>query len=223
MVYSFRIVFPTILLLTFSVINAQGFNIPQPVFTAPQNNNFSAQPSQQVQSLSHYLKSKFLGITIDYVDQSKYKGYDDRFKLEQGDVLEIITNQSGHFMVLDDGTRVKIEYEVSQSGDPSFIQEMNGTNQQALQMQVLQTQAFINQSLASIGSQGSTDASSALLANAQSNYTQNQTSSFTSTEEIIYTDLRDNRKKKSGAIANLDGVFLSDGSPVNIKFVKEDK
>ncbi|RAP38738.1 hypothetical protein DID80_02480 [Candidatus Marinamargulisbacteria bacterium SCGC AAA071-K20] len=205
-----------------SLVFSQGFNIPQPVFNAPKNNSFS-QPKQQLQSLSHFMKSKYLGITVDYIDRNQKVKLDEEFNKERGDVVEIITNKEGHFLRLEDKIRLKIEYQVAQSGDPRFVSQMQGTDEQALQLQVLQTQAFINQSLASIGTDRAADASSSLVSNAQANSAQSQAPSFTSSEEIIYTDLRDGRKKKSGAIANLEGVFLTDGSPVVFKFVREKK
>jgi hypothetical protein len=220
MVRKIFLLFPTFLFFT-PLIFSSGFNIPPPIFTPPQQNSFT-QPKQQVQSLSHFLQSKYLGITIDYYDLTEDVVLDEEFNLKQGDVLEILTNKNGHYLVLEGDIRVRIDYSVSQSGDPNFVGQMNGTDTQSLQLQVLETQSFINQSIASIGNDQASDASSSVLSSAQAaNSAQTSSPVFTSSEEIIYTDLRDNRKKKSGAIANLDGVFLVDGAPVIFKFVRD--
>ena len=161
---------------------------------------------------------KYLGITIDYVDGTEEEVLDERFNTKHGDVREILTNKDGHFLVLENEIRVKIEYTVSQSGDPRFVNQMNGTDAQSLHLQVLQAYEFMNKSIAGIGNDKSTDMSSSILSNTQASST---STTFASSEDIIYTDLRDGRKKKSGAVANLDGVFLTDGSPVVFKFVRE--
>jgi len=197
-------------------LNAQVY-IPSPILPTQLEAQQTLAPRRSL-SIAHYLKTKFLGATVDYLDPklSKKKKQDI---ILTGEVKEIILNTNGYTLVLDDGERLSVLFEVTQSGDPQLARRLK-TDDMSVQMQVLQAVQFQNSMIASIGREGAVQSGS-LSSLDQLKSMSNNNSDFESGEEIVYTDVRTSRKEKGFAFVSIKGLFLESGDPVSVRLEKE--
>lgn len=193
-------------------------SLPTPILPTMQDAQQTLAPRKSL-SIVHYLKTKYLGTTVEYEDPKLSKKKKQTIKL-MGEVKEIILNTDGYTLVLDDGVRLSVIFEVSQSGDPQLARQLK-TDDVSVQMQVLQAMQFENAMLASVGREGGGQSAAAASSLDQLRTLTNRHSNFESGEEIVYTDLRTSKKEKSFAFVSLKGLFLESGDPVGVRLEKE--
>ncbi len=181
--------------------------------------------------ISSYLKSKYLGATIEYDVLPKEpsglfsffsKKSDDDTQVKIGIAKQIILGENSYYFVLDNGDKVEIIFTgaFSDFGVNQKIQK----SEVSLQMEVLRNQEYLNKSMASIGDNpGFSSDSSSLMGSLQS--LQDVISNNTDTndgEDIVFVDLKTGHKVKGIAKASLNGVFLVGGSEIKLQFVSDE-
>lgn len=182
--------------------------------------------------ISSYLKSKYLGATIEYTKLPKEssglfsffsKSDDEEVESKTGIAKQIIIGQDSYYFLLDNGDKVEILFKGSLS-DYGVNQKVKKT-ETSLQMEVLRNQEYLNRSMASIGDNpGFSSDMSSLMGSLDS--LQDIIANDTDTsegEDIVYIDLKTGHKVKGIAKASLNGVFLVGGSEVKLQFVSDEE
>jgi len=160
-------------------------------------------------SVSHYLQSKYLGKIIMYKEETK---------VQQSEVKEIIFTKSGYEALLKNQDRVKFEFFLLQNSIKESFQE----NKRNLQDHVLNSTKFVNAVMAQVGnSQAENSTVSQYYSSLNNEGGREQVDSFDSFEEIIYTEIQNNKVKTGLAFATIKGIYLENGLPIEIKMVKD--
>lgn len=160
-------------------------------------------------SVSHYLQSKYLGKIIIYQQEIQSK---------QSEVKEIVFTKSGYKAALENQDRVKFEFFLVQNSIKESFQE----NKRNLQEYVLNSTKFVNAVMAQVGNSHSENSTVSQYYSSLNNEEGfDHSDSFDSFEEIIYTEIQNNKVKTGLAFATIKGIYLENGLPIEIKMVKD--
>lgn len=182
-----------------------------------------AQPVASGLSLVNYLKTKYMGLSISYVSPILDKKNRDTGETETliGEVIEVVIGANGYKFNLDNGDKVEVVFQVSQRGN--LTTRRLRPSQHNIDMEVLRAEQFMNGAISTVGnSGGSTGISAGGMNLSQYEGLLNSSSGDLSQgEEVIYTDLRVNREQKGNVVVSREGLYLENGSPVELRFVSE--
>lgn len=160
-------------------------------------------------SISHYLQSKYLGKVIIYQQDTR---------ANQSEVKEIIFTKSGYEALLKNQDRVKFEFFLVQNSSKESFQG----NKRNLQEYVLNSTKFVNAVMAQVGSsQTENSAVSQYYSSLSNQDALEQSDGFDSFEEIIYTEIQNNKVKTGLAFSTIKGIYLENGLPIEIKMIKK--
>lgn len=167
-------------------------------------------------SLVHYLQSRYLGLEIDYSigtivpDASQKKG----------EVSNVVTGKEGYFFILVDGTWVKVIFQAQATNFFARNGNRRFKSKKEIQIQLLKNEQFINSQLAKVGAESERQGNTTFESISQAEQLiPDGKDDFTSSEEIIYTDLNSGRQAKGNVLVSSDGLVLEDGTPISIQFV----
>jgi hypothetical protein len=163
--------------------------------------------------LLSYLKSKYLG------KRAKKLGVKRASSVYYFKIKNIIERKNEYFAVFTNNEEFKIMFQTSiKRKDISITDSKNKNKQHLLKLQTLQAQEKLNVGLKStLSESSSTGSSSSTLKHLEKNmdkyFVKNY---FTTTKEITYTDLRTNTEKNNYFIVLTDGLYLSNGTKLNV-------
>jgi hypothetical protein len=182
-----------------------------------------AQPVASGLSLVNFLKTKYMGLTISYevtILDKKKRDTGERM-MNTGEIVEVVIGANGYKFNLDNGDKVDVLFEVSQRGN--LRTRRFRTSQHNIDMEVLRAEQFMNGAISSVGTGGSASGLSAgtVDLNQYSGLLESANGDLSQGEEIIYTDLRVNRERKGNVVVSRDGLYLENGSPIELRFVSE--
>jgi len=161
-------------------------------------------------SLAYYLQSKYLGKIIEYQHEI------DNFK--QSEIIEIVFTKTGYEALLENKERVIFQFYLSLNPNLSLTRK----NKENLNQQLLKSTQFVNAAMAQIGNdQADTSSISQYYSSTANDYNDNQNDYFDSLEEIIYTESQTNKSQTGKAFATTTGIYLENGFPIEIRFLKK--
>jgi hypothetical protein len=170
-------------------------------------------------SLSDYLMSKYLGVTVTYkAPQLNKRGKPTKKIVDtQGDVVEMVIRSDGYLFKLDNGDLLSVEFYVTGGGSLNGVNELPREGTVDLQLQALKAQEFLTQSIRSIGGSGSfsSGGGGSSLSSMEKLLAQDS-EGFAQGEKFRYTDRRVDKRKKGVVLVSTKGLFLDSGSPVKI-------
>lgn len=182
-----------------------------------------AQPAPSGLSLVNYLKTKYMGLTISYEVTVLDKKKRDTGKKETltGEIVEVVIGANGYKFNLLNDDKVDVVFQVSQRGN--LRTRRLRTTPHNIDMEVLRAEQFMNGAISTVGNSGSSSGLSAgtVDLNQYSGLLDSASNDLSQGEEIIYTDLRVGREQKGNVVVSRDGLYLENGSPVELRFVSE--
>lgn len=161
--------------------------------------------------LVDYLKSKFLGKSISLT----YSNNRRKMKLKVRNVIEDEENKLFKLQLSDKSNAI-LHFQTSinlRKKDQSKSKKYN-----MMQINNLKSQELINFAIKdTVGEKGNSNSSSSSLKNLEENmdmyFSKN---SFTTSKEIIYTDLKSQKIKEDFFVVSTKGLFLNDGNKITI-------
>jgi hypothetical protein len=178
-----------------------------------------------------YLKSKIIGMPIIYEDNGTYKKAIGMDVIRIKNRYTVVVNNSDHVLIVFN-TNAFSGRSLNRSVRNAINSRDNQNRERELQQQVINTQQLINDALSSIGSAAAMMTTPApiiptigdRLSGDRSTISDNQATTninkLQNTEEILYTDLRSNKKKQGKASATLAGIVLDTGEPIQVRLVR---
>ena len=159
--------------------------------------------------LVDFLKSKYMGKPIY---QKNISGTSS-LKLK---IVNVIEEEDRYYAVLSNFDRVLISFQTSLTRDLNFINSA-GTKKNNIDLNVLKTQELINKGIQKTLSQSSSLDNTSPLTNFEKNLDHfKPRNDFTTSKEVIYTDIKYNKEISDYFIVTYQGLFLQDGTQVMI-------
>tara|TARA_Y100001970_G_scaffold263962_1_gene349990 strand:- start:1233 stop:1817 length:585 start_codon:yes stop_codon:yes gene_type:complete len=168
-----------------------------------------AQQVANQMDLVDFLKSKYMGKPIY---QKNISGASS-LKLK---IVNVIEEEDRYYAVLSNFDRVLISFQTSLTRDLNFINSA-GTKKNNIDLNVLKTQELINKGIQKTLSQSSSLDNTSPLTNFEKNLDHfKPRNDFTTSKEVIYTDIKYNKEISDYFIVTYQGLFLQDGTQVMI-------
>tara|TARA_B100000427_G_scaffold311378_1_gene301984 strand:- start:1483 stop:2067 length:585 start_codon:yes stop_codon:yes gene_type:complete len=168
-----------------------------------------AQQVTNQMDLVDFLKSKYMGKPIY---QKNISGASS-LKLK---IVNVIEEEDRYYAVLSNFDRVLISFQTSLTRDLNFINSA-GTKKNNIDLNVLKTQELINKGIQKTLSQSSSLDNTSPLTNFEKNLDHfKPRNDFTTSKEVIYTDIKYNKEISDYFIVTYQGLFLQDGTQVMI-------
>ena len=168
-----------------------------------------AQQVTNQMDLVDFLKSKYMGKPIY---QKNISGASS-LKLK---IVNVIEEEDRYYAVLSNFDRVLISFQTSLTRDLNFINSV-GTKKNNIDLNVLKTQELINKGIQKTLSQSSSLDNTSPLTNFEKNLDHfKPRNDFTTSKEVIYTDIKYNKEISDYFIVTYQGLFLQDGTQVMI-------
>ncbi len=168
-----------------------------------------AQQVANQMDLVDFLKSKYMGKPIY---QKNISGASS-LKLK---IVNVIEEEDRYYAVLSNFDRVLISFQTSLTRDLNFINSV-GTKKNNIDLNVLKTQELINKGIQKTLSQSSSLDNTSPLTNFEKNLDHfKPRNDFTTSKEVIYTDIKYNKEISDYFIVTYQGLFLQDGTQVMI-------
>jgi len=172
---------------------------------------YSQEPPKNTILLVDYLKSKFLGksISLTYANNRR------KMKLKVRNVIE--DEESKLFKLqLSDKSNAILHFQTSINLLKKNLPKSKKYNM--MQINNLKSQELINFAIKdTVGESGNSNSASSSLKNLEENmdmyFSKN---SFTTSREIIYTDLKSQKIKEDFFVVSTKGLFLNDGKKITI-------
>ena len=168
--------------------------------------------------LVDYLKSKYLGKKISIT-------YKNGFRKMRLKVINVIEDEKANEfkLLLSDKSQAKLVFETS-TRVARRRQLENSKKENLLKINTLKSQELINFAIKdTLDQSGSTNSSSSSLKNLEENmdsyFSKNH---FTTSKEIIYTDLKSRKIKEDIFVITTKGLFLNDGRKISIAIRAEE-
>lgn len=172
---------------------------------------YSQESSQSTMELLDYLKPKFLGKSISV----KYSNSQRTMRLKVRNVLE--DSETGEYkLLLSDGSKALLAF---QTTIQTLLRDQRNTKKyNMMQLNTLKSQEMINFAIKdTMAETDISSSSSSSLKNLEENmdmyFSKNN---FTTTKEIIYTDLRSQENKEDFFVISPEGLYLKDGKKITI-------
>jgi len=172
---------------------------------------YSQESSQATMELLDYLKPKFLGKSISV----KYSNSQRTMRLKVRNVLE--DSETGEYkLLLSDGSKALLAF---QTTIQTLLRDQRNTKKyNMMQLNTLKSQEMINFAIKdTMAETDISSSSSSSLKNLEENmdmyFSKNN---FTTTKEIIYTDLRSQENKEDFFVISPEGLYLKDGKKITI-------
>ena len=172
---------------------------------------FSQEESKNTIYLGDYLKSKYLGksISVTYANNRR------KMNLKVVNVIEDKENKLFKVVLSDKSFAV---FNFQTSLDLRRKEQPNSKQYNMMQINTLKSQELINFAIKdTMGETSNSNSASSSLKNLEENmemyFSKN---SFTTTQEIIYTDLKSQEIKEDFFVVSTKGLFLSNGNKITI-------
>ena len=169
---------------------------------------FGQQTTNQI-NLVDFLKSKYMGKQI----YQKNMGGGSSLKLK---IVNVIEEEGRYYAVLSTFDRALFSFHTSLTRNLNFINNV-GTKKNNIDLNVLKTQELINKGIQKTLSQSSSLDNTSPLTNFEKNLDHfKPRNDFTTSKEVIYTDIKYNKEISDYFIVTYQGLFLQDGTEVRI-------
>ena len=172
---------------------------------------FSQEESKNTIHLVDYLKSKYLGksISVTYANNRR------KMKLKVKNVIEDKENKLFK-VVLSDKSYAVFHFQTAL--DLRRKEQPKSKKYNMMQINTLKSQELINFAIKdTMGETGNSNSASSSLKNLEENmemyFSKN---SFTTTQEVIYTDLKSQEIKEDFFVVSTKGLFLNNGKKITI-------
>lgn len=167
-------------------------------------------------NLTEYLKTQYLAREISVTD-------DDGKIIKTGVIKELVIGDRRYAVILEDGTRLKIQLECTEPHRVFNNSINNAYQQQIAEMQSrMQMEQMLTNMLVSVGSYDSDGNSTATSTQLNTSYAlpQNTVNQYNSSETLEYYDYNVKQFKLGEVSISCGKIVLNDGTPLNIRFKK---
>jgi hypothetical protein len=159
--------------------------------------------------LVDFLKSKYLGKKI-------YQRSNTPRQSIQLRIVNVIEEEDRFYAVLSNYDKVLFSFKTSLEVNPQISQN-NFSQKTVLDFNVLKTEELINKGIQKTLSDSNSSTSLSTLSNFENNMDSvKPRNDFTTSKEIIYTNIRSNKEVSDYFIVTYQGLFLSNGTRIQV-------